>query len=118
MVSAKLEGMGFAVKTSETAEDIVEQVINALADIVFMDLNMPDIDGCEAAQILRKDERTWSIPIVMLSSTTTADERELAVQAGCVELIGKPIDEDTVRALLSKIFNPSTTSPELREAAL
>ncbi len=117
-VSAKLEGMGFAVKTSETAVEIVEQVISVSADMVFMDMNMPNIDGCEAAQILRNDERTSSIPIVMLSSTTTADDREIAIQAGCVDLIAKPIDEVLVRALFSRIFNDSTNSTDVVEAAL
>jgi two-component system response regulator RpaA len=110
-VSAKLEGMGFAVKTSESALDIVVQVVEALADIVFMDMNMPEIDGFEAAQILRKDERTEAIPIVMLSNTTSLEERNLAIQAGCVELIGKPLDQELVKELLSRLLNASSHSP-------
>lgn len=112
-VSAKLEGMGFAVKTVDSALNIVDQVIVALADIVFMDMNMPDIDGCEAAQILRKDERTWAIPVVMLSSTTSQEERNIAVQSGCVDLIAKPIDEEVVKELLSRLLNATNESPPL-----
>ena len=116
-VSAKLEGMGFAVKTSESAVDIVEQVVNALADVVFMDMNMPDIDGCEAALILRNDERTWAVPIVMVSSGTSLEERDIAIQSGCVELIEKPIDEALVKELLARILNADNLSPQIRESA-
>ncbi len=115
-VSAKLEGMGFAVTVSETGMDIVEQVVNAMADVVFMDMNMPDIDGCEAAQILRKDERTRAIPIVMLSSGVSLEERDIAIQSGCVDLIEKPIDEVIVKELLARILN-ATNASELGETA-
>jgi len=117
-VSAKLERMGFAVKTVDSAVNIVDQVITALADIVFMDMNMPGIDGCEAAQILRKDERTWAIPIVMLSATTSQEERNIAVQAGCVDLIVKPIDEEVVKELLARILNAANESRPLPASAI
>lgn len=115
-IGAKLEGMGFAVKTINSASDIIEHAVSALADIVFMDMNMPEIDGCEASQILRGDERTWSIPILMMSATTTPEERELAIQSGCVDLIAKPIDEDVVKDLLSRLLNSSGAGAELGES--
>lgn len=116
MMSSKLELMGFAVKTSESATDIVELAVNCLADVVFLDLNMPDIDGCEAAQLLRKDERTWSIPLVMVSSGATVEERELAIQSGCVELISKPIEENLIKDLLARILSATSESEELRQS--
>ena len=117
-VSAKLEGMGFAVKTVDSAVNIVDQVIGALADIVFLDMNMPDIDSCEAAQILRKDERTWAIPIVMLSSTISQEQRNIAVQSGCMDLIGKPIDEEVVKDLLARILNAANESASLSASGI
>jgi CheY-like chemotaxis protein len=47
----------------------------------------------------------------MLSNTTSLEERNLAIQAGCVELIGKPLDQELVKELLSRLLNASSHSP-------
>lgn len=69
-------------------------------DLILMDLELPVIDGWEAARRLKADPATRAIPIIALSAHALAGAREKALAAGCDEFDTKPIEFDR---LLAKI---------------
>ena len=69
-------------------------------DLILMDLNLPQIDGWEAARRLKADPATCDIPIIALSAHAMAGDREKALATGCDDFDTKPIEFDR---LLAKI---------------
>jgi CheY-like chemotaxis protein len=62
-----LELSGFDVKEAEDGIVAVDQAVRVLPDVIVMDMSLPRLDGREAARQLRADERTRSIPLVIIS---------------------------------------------------
>ena len=69
-------------------------------DLLLMDLNLPEVDGWEAARRLKADPATRDIPIIALSAHAMAGDREKALATGCDDFDTKPVEFDR---LLAKI---------------
>ena len=83
VIEVTLEEAGYAVVWHERGRQAVDAAADLQPCAVLLDLMLPDIDGQEVLRFLRRDPRTESIPVVIVSavsSTLTEDERAL-VQA-------------------------------------
>lgn len=60
-------------------------------DLILMDINLPDVDGFKALEILQKDAETRSIPVIALSANAMPRDIEAGLQAGFVRYLTKPI---------------------------
>ena len=69
-------------------------------DLILMDLDLPEVDGWEAARRLKADPLTRDIPIIALSAHAMAGDREKALATGCDDFDTKPVEFDR---LLAKI---------------
>ena len=67
-------------------------------DLILMDLNLPEIDGWEAARRLKADPKTRDIPIIALSAHAMAGDREKALATGCDDFDTKPVEFDRLLA--------------------
>ncbi len=77
------------------ARDGVEGVARALEtnpDLILLDVVMPRMGGFEALRELRRNQRTSSVPIVMVTTQAEADSIETGYASGCSDYIVKPID--------------------------
>ncbi len=81
--------------------------------LIFMDIQMPVMDGYEATKQIRNFDRkdAKTIPIIALSANALADDVENALQAGMNEHIAKPIDMEAVWKILKKYITLSSKSP-------
>jgi CheY-like chemotaxis protein len=61
-------------------------------EIVFVDLRLPDFDGCELARRMKREAGLESSRFFVITDQTGIEERERAVEAGCDDLFLKPID--------------------------
>ena len=67
-------------------------------DLILMDLNLPEVDGWEAARRLKADPLTRHIPIIALSAHAMAGDREKALATGCDDFDTKPVEFDRLLA--------------------
>ncbi|WP_410221747.1 response regulator [Pedobacter sp.] len=99
-----LEDAGYEVRTSESSNDIEQQVLNFMPDLIFMDNWLPDIGGIEATQKLKKNPLLKGIPVVYFSANN--DIKSLSEQAGADSFLSKPFDinilEEVVHSYLRK----------------
>jgi CheY-like chemotaxis protein len=107
MLKMRLELLdGFEVVVAEDGEKGCTAALAERPDIILMDLELPGMDGWEAARRLKSHPDTRSIPIIALSAHVLPDARERALAAGCDAFDGKPVDFDrlltTIRRLLGR----------------
>ncbi len=89
-----LERAGYDVFLAVNGRDGVDAARFQKPDLILMDLGMPEMDGWLAAQKLKSDESTKSIPLFALTAHTLPGERKRAIQAGCDGYVSKPIHVD------------------------
>ena len=77
-------------------------------NIIFMDLQMPEMDGFEATRIIRSYDDEWAetIPIIAMTANVFKEDVENCIEAGMNDHLGKPLDfEDVLRILRHYLFN-------------
>jgi CheY-like chemotaxis protein len=85
-----LVAAGFRVLTATNGMEGLALARSMAVDLVVLDLEMPGIDGWEAAGLLSRDERTRSLPILALSGHCETEDVMRAIAAGCARFVPKP----------------------------
>ena len=105
MLKMRLELVGdFEVLAAEDGEKGCEMAAAERPDLILMDLEMPGIDGWEAARQLKSNSQTQHIPIIALSAHALAGAREKALAAGCDEFDTKPVEFERLVATMRRVL--------------
>ena len=106
LVSTVLQLEGFRVDLAGSSEEVLEGVNARQPDLILMDVQLPGQDGLTLTRQLKADPATAAIPIIALTAHAMPGDEELALAAGCIAYISKPINTrtlgDQVRDFLSK----------------
>jgi two-component system sensor histidine kinase EvgS len=106
VMSMLLTKAGYAVAIAENGLRAVEMLQEGDFDAVFMDIQMPVMNGLEATGTIRKSETLGAkrdIPIFALTSYAMDGDRELFLGAGMDAYLSKPVTIDEVRKLLAEL---------------
>jgi two-component system cell cycle response regulator DivK len=87
-----LRDAGFPTLEAETAAEAIAVAIARQPDVILMDLQLPDMDGTEAARSLAEGAQTARIPVVALSAHRFARDDDRLLAAGFAGYLQKPID--------------------------
>jgi len=82
----------------------IKQAREAIPDLILMDWQMPGIDGIRAIEILKEDEVTRGIPIIMITCYTEQDYLQKAVDVGVSDFIRKPFDSVELLARVNSLL--------------
>jgi chemosensory pili system protein ChpA (sensor histidine kinase/response regulator) len=85
---------GYQVLLAKDGIDALEQLQTMTPDVMLVDIEMPRMDGFDLTRNVRNDERSRSIPIIMITSRTADKHRNYAQQLGVDAYFGKPFPED------------------------
>jgi two-component system, sensor histidine kinase and response regulator len=107
-----LEKAGIVVAIANNGKEAVEMVSQSDYDCVLMDCQMPVMDGYEATQIIRKEERFSSLPIIAMTANAMRGDREKCINAGMDDHIPKPINPNGLLSTLAKWVSPRENSDE------
>jgi CheY-like chemotaxis protein/HPt (histidine-containing phosphotransfer) domain-containing protein len=75
-------------------------------DVVFMDLQMPVMDGCTASRFIRAQPQLRHLPVIAMTAHALVEERQNCLEAGMNDHVSKPIDPDTLFATLQRWAKP------------
>ena len=75
-------------------------------DVVFMDLQMPVMDGFTATRLLRRDPRLRKVPIIAMTAHALVEERQRCLDEGMSDHVSKPIDPDNLMSTLLRWAKP------------
>lgn len=114
-----LERAGYDAFLAVNGRDGVAAARLQKPDLILMDLTMPEMDGWLAAQKLKADEVTKSIPLYALSAHARPSERKRALEAGCDGYVSKPIHVAGFLEVIEQALGTKrkTKSRESREAS-
>jgi len=100
LISYNLKKSGLTPISALNAEQAATMVNNVLPDLVLLDWMLPNLSGIEFARQLRRNTRTQSIPIIMLTAKTDLDDKVVGLEAGADDYITKPFSP---RELVARI---------------
>ena len=92
LVRDVLQARGYSTLEATTGEAAVELARTLDPALVLMDVQLPGIDGVEALEQLRQDERTSSIPVLALTAQAMSGDRDRFLDAGFDGYLSKPVD--------------------------
>ena len=105
-----LERMGCSVTVAENGSDALNLMERNRFDIVFMDCNMPEMDGYEATRAIRNMQGSNAgLPIIAMTANVQEGDRQKCLQAGMDDYLSKPLKLDRIRAKLHK-WLPDTSA--------
>jgi CheY-like chemotaxis protein len=98
-----LERRDYRVLEATNGQEAVELVRQRCPDLILLDLNMPQMDGLEAAKQIRAcRDLCAKVPIVALTAYDTYGMKEAALEAGCDDYLTRPIDFEQLDRVLQR----------------
>ena len=82
----------------------IKAIDNEKPDLVFTDLNMPEITGIELTKKIRKKYRKESLPVIMVTTQNEAQDNEAAKEAGVNAIMYKPFTEEEIGKAISVLI--------------
>jgi PAS domain S-box-containing protein len=105
VVEKMLDSIGYQVETASNGREAVEAIKAKHYDFVFMDIQMPEMDGFEATRQIRQlGRRKCDIPIVAMTANTQESDRGACVEVGMNDFIAKPFVKKQLTELLDRFF--------------
>ncbi len=108
IVRRKIKEVGFVVDEFVEAGDgkqALEKVINDSVNLIFLDWNMPIMNGLEFIQTLRSLSLPKRIPVIMVTTEGSHEKVNEALKSGVDDHILKPIDTERLRDVLGKYLS-------------
>ena len=111
LVVRMLEVAGHSVTVAATGREVVEHARRGNFDLILMDIQMPDMDGLEAAAALRSDELLSGghIPIVAMTAHAMASDRESCLRAGMDGYLSKPLRMENLLREIDRVMRLGET---------
>jgi CheY-like chemotaxis protein len=112
MYGRVLEESGFTVTKADDGKQAVELAVAQIPDIIMMDVMMPNMNGIEALEVLKSNEATKAIPVVMVSANEDDIIMQKAIQLGASRYLIKGINEPAeIIDLLNTVLAESAGAP-------
>lgn len=111
LITYNLHQAGYGTICAEDAETAIVFIKDALPDLVLLDWMLPKMSGVEFARILRRDERTKLIPIIMLTARTEESDKVRGLEIGADDYITKPFSPRELIARINAVLR--RRSPEV-----
>ena len=98
-----LERLGVRADVAANGREAIEMIEMLPYDLIFMDCQMPEMNGYEAAaEIRRRQRKEWPVTIIAMTAQATTDSRARCIEAGMDDFIAKPIVLKELTGVLTK----------------
>jgi adenylate cyclase len=96
----ELEDLGYATVSASNGREALDKVVAEGPDLIMLDVMMPIMDGFEVCRILKSNDDTRLIPIVIMTALDGMEDRIKGIEAGADDFLTKPVNQ---RELLARI---------------
>jgi DNA-binding response OmpR family regulator len=122
LVKVNLTNAGFFVATAEDGDEALKKARSLSPDLILLDVMLPQVDGLEVCKILRRDDATRDIPIIMLTARAAEIDRVLGLELGADDYVTKPFSPRElvlrVKALLRRGKGGDDSTEQIRIGAM
>jgi DNA-binding response OmpR family regulator len=106
VLSILLQRQGFKVLEASSGKEALKTLAGIRPDLILSDVRMPDMNGFDFLDEVRRTARNSKTPVVFLSGIDDYDARKVAKDLGATDYLIKPFDEHDVLSVLSKHLKP------------
>jgi twitching motility two-component system response regulator PilH len=103
ILSAILAEIGYEIVTANDGAEAVEKARSELPDLIIMDVVMPGLNGFQATRAITTDEKTWHIPVILLTSKDMESDRIWGLRQGATAFLHKPVDPTAIVAIVNTL---------------
>ena len=121
LIAVNLEHAGHRVTRAKDAEAALRLVRSMLPDLLLIDWMLPGMSGASLARLLRQDERTRQIPIIMLTARSAEQDKIAGLEAGADDYVTKPFSPKELVARIKAVLRrraPQATDDPVQSAGL
>ena len=112
LITHHLKKERFGVKEFYDGTSLLSYLNTTLPDLIILDLMLPEIDGLEVCRILKNNERTSSVPIIMLTAKGTETDRVVGLELGADDYMVKPFSPRELLARVKAVLRRVETKVE------
>ena len=116
ILSGLLEPEGYVLELAQDGEQAVEMALKSPPDLILMDVSMPRLSGLDACRILKSDERSHLVPVVLITALSAREDRIQGIAAGCDDFLAKPVDFEELLARTKSLLKQKELLDELETA--
>lgn len=109
LVEAILAKTGCTVARAVNGQEAIEMARKHVPLLIYMDIQLPLLDGLSATRILRGTPETQVVPIIALTALAMKGDEEKALAAGCDGVLTKPISPKLLREVTQRYLSPSAS---------
>jgi DNA-binding response OmpR family regulator len=106
LLSVTFESEGMRVLVASSGEDALRLARRALPDFISLDVRLPDLDGIEVLQLLKRDPETADIPVTIVSVVA---DRDKGLAMGALDYLTKPLDTQRLLEVIRRTLDPQKT---------
>ncbi|RPD47374.1 MULTISPECIES: response regulator [Chitinophagaceae] len=103
------------LRTAANGQEAIESLLapsHPLPQLIFLDLNMPKMDGKQCLLAIKRNERLQHIPVIMYTTSSHSRDIEETMQNGAISFITKPSHISELRTILSSLANNTNNNLE------
>jgi len=116
LLSNIIKKQGYTVRPALNGKTALNAVLHTPADLVLLDMRMPEMDGIDVCRKLKQNEKTRDIPVIFISAADDTNMKVAGFQAGGVDYITKPFQPDEVLARIKIQLELRRAQKELKQA--
>ena len=96
-----LSSAGYSVRVAADATEAIRSILTTVPDLVLSDVSLPYMDGFELLEVLRRDETTRSVPVILLTGLVDDDSYVKGIKLGATAYLTKPVLRDELLKTIS-----------------
>jgi CheY-like chemotaxis protein len=118
LIGLTLQRRGFTVTKAQNGAQALESLHDELPDLVIVDVMMPQMDGYEVCRVIKSDQRTAHLPVVMLTAKAQTASQLEGFRAGAIDYITKPVHPQDLVARIASVLERTRAAQEASGASL
>ncbi len=104
LIAYNLKRAGYEVLEAEDGKAAVRVLQQVVPDLIILDIRMPEMDGFQLLELMRRYPKAAAIPVIMLTALSTATDLDHALRLGVVDYLVKPLDPTLLLAKVESVL--------------